>query len=104
MAQNIQKLIEEYLKRANVDSIDKLDDWNVVLLYNFINPSSFSYSAYEERIKRSKKDAHELAELVRHCIKNNKQLLCSISMREGVFDSVDELNKHMSSYEYYCHL
>ena len=101
---NNEELIKEYLTRANVDSIDKLSDLDIAFLYTDIDPCPYAYSAYEERVKRSKKDAHELAELMRYCIKNGKRLNSGMCMREGSFDSLEMQKKVMSAYRYNCWL
>lgn len=104
MARDTQKIIKEYLRRAKVDSIDKLEDLDIVFLYNEIDLCSYAYFAYKERVKRSKKDAHELAELIRHCVKNGILLNSGRCMKEGVIDSEETWNMIMSAYEYDCWL
>ncbi len=93
---NTAELINEYLTRANVDSIDKLNDGSIVVLYDVLNEYSDALLAYDERLKRSKKDAHDLAMALLDCIRKNTQLNFFFDMQEGVLDD----NVKISPYRY----
>lgn len=102
---NTAELISIFLRLNKVNSIDELSDEDIAYLYSATDLSlPYALSAYKERAEHSKNDAHELAELMRYCIMNNKELKITMDMQEGVFDTVEEQNELSSPYKYHCFL
>lgn len=95
---NNEELIKEYLTRANVDSIDKLNDENIVCLYDVIDEYSVALLAYDERLKHSKKDAHNLAMALLDCINKNTQIKFFFDMQEGVLEEGEKISPYRYVY------